>query len=126
MPKPTAPKPTTPKPTVPKPAVPVQTAPICTRRTSSWPNPSVRLRSLERRAEITNDRATEAAADLRAVPFMSYSTAHLAARIWTLRGRFTVCDAHYVALAEALGAPLVTGDRRLASAAADLIEVLVV
>jgi predicted nucleic acid-binding protein len=37
-------------------------------------------------------------------------------RIWTLRQNLTAYDAAYVALAEALDAPLLTCDRRLAAA----------
>jgi predicted nucleic acid-binding protein len=37
-------------------------------------------------------------------------------RIWELRCNVTVCDAAYVALAEALDAPLLTCDRALARA----------
>jgi predicted nucleic acid-binding protein len=37
--------------------------------------------------------------------------------MWQLRGSLTAYDAAYVALAEALGAPLITCDRTLASAA---------
>jgi predicted nucleic acid-binding protein len=37
-------------------------------------------------------------------------------RIWELRGNLTAYDAAYVALAEALEAPLVTRDERLAAA----------
>jgi len=84
------------------------------------------LRALERRAEISAARANEAAADLRSVPIRRYPTEPLATRIWTLRGRFTIDDGHYVALAEVLGAPLLTGDRRLATAAADLITVVTI
>jgi predicted nucleic acid-binding protein len=38
-------------------------------------------------------------------------------RIWDLRNNLTAYDAAYVALAEALGAPLLTRDRRLVTAA---------
>jgi predicted nucleic acid-binding protein len=38
-------------------------------------------------------------------------------RIWELRNNLTAYDAAYVALAEALEAPLLTRDRRLAAAA---------
>jgi predicted nucleic acid-binding protein len=38
-------------------------------------------------------------------------------RIWDLRNNLTAYDAVYVALAEALGVPLLTRDRRLAGAA---------
>ncbi len=45
-----------------------------------------------------------------------YPHAPLAARIWELRENLTAYDAAYVALAEALDAPLVTMDARLARA----------
>jgi predicted nucleic acid-binding protein len=38
-------------------------------------------------------------------------------RVWELRNNLTAYDAVYVALAEALGASLLTRDRRLAGAA---------
>lgn len=41
----------------------------------------------------------------------------LLARIWGLRDNLTAYDATYVALAEALGCPLLSADRRLAGAA---------
>jgi predicted nucleic acid-binding protein len=37
-------------------------------------------------------------------------------RVWSLRDNLTAYDAAYVALAEALDAPLLTRDRRMASA----------
>ena len=63
---------------------------------------------------------------LLALPLHMYPTDALVARIWSLRGHITVYDAHYVALAEALEAPLLTGDHRLASATEALIEVITV
>lgn len=45
-----------------------------------------------------------------------YPHAPLVARIWGLRENLTAYDAAYVALAEALDAPLVTMDARLAQA----------
>ncbi len=45
-----------------------------------------------------------------------YPHAPLAARIWELRENLSAYDAAYVALAEALDAPLVTMDARLARA----------
>ena len=41
---------------------------------------------------------------------------HLLERIWGWRANLTAYDATYVALAEVLGQPLVTADRRLAAA----------
>lgn len=43
-----------------------------------------------------------------------YPHAPLLGRIWALRENVTAYDAAYVALAEALGVPLVTRDARLA------------
>ena len=40
----------------------------------------------------------------------------LLGRMWQLRNNLTACDAACVALAEALGIPLLTRDRRLAAA----------
>ena len=48
---------------------------------------------------------------------MRYEHEFLLARIWLLRNNLSAYDATYVALAEALQAPLVTRDRRLANAA---------
>lgn len=45
-----------------------------------------------------------------------HSHASLLARVWQLRSNLTAYDAVYVALAESLGATLLTGDRRLANA----------
>ena len=45
-----------------------------------------------------------------------YPFAPFAHRIWTLRETVTTYDAWYVAIAEALDAPLATRDRRLARA----------
>ena len=55
--------------------------------------------------------ALEDYADLRAT---RYGHVPLRARVWELRHNLTAYDAAYVALAEALEAPLVTTDARLA------------
>ncbi len=57
-----------------------------------------------------------ALADLALFPLQRHSHAPLLPRIWDLRENLTAYDATYVALAEALAAPLLTRDRRLASA----------
>lgn len=48
----------------------------------------------------------------------------LSARVWSLRERLSAYDATYAALAEGLGADLLTTDRRLAHAAVDIVSVL--
>jgi predicted nucleic acid-binding protein len=60
--------------------------------------------------------ADQAVADLREWPGDRYRHQPLLERAWELRAGVRSWDALYVALAEALGAPLLTMDRRLASA----------
>lgn len=54
--------------------------------------------------------------DLLALPVELFGHAPLARRAWELRSAVTAYDACYVALAEALEAPLATLDQRLARA----------
>ena len=49
-------------------------------------------------------------------PIRRYPHRILLTRIWELRHNLTAYDAAYVALAEAIGAPLLTADRKLARA----------
>ena len=53
---------------------------------------------------------------LAVFPLQRYSHEPLLPRIWELRENLTAYDAAYVALAEALDAPLLTGDERIARA----------
>jgi predicted nucleic acid-binding protein len=66
--------------------------------------------------EIDEPRGRAALADLGAFPFVRYPHDFLLSRVWELRNNLTAYDAVYVALAEALDAPLLTRDRRLAAA----------
>jgi predicted nucleic acid-binding protein len=50
------------------------------------------------------------------LPLSRYPHDVLLPRVWELRHNLTAYDAVYVALAEALDAPLLTCDRRLAAA----------
>lgn len=61
-------------------------------------------------------RAGEALEDLASFPMTLYSHRPFLRRIWELRHNVTAYDAAYLALAEALDAPLVTCDHALASA----------
>lgn len=61
-------------------------------------------------------RAQQALVDLAALPLVRAPHVPLLRRIWELRENLTPYDAAYVALAKALDAPLLTGDRRLADA----------
>ncbi len=62
-------------------------------------------------------RGAEALEDLADFPIARYPHQPFLSRIWELRHNLTAYDAAYLALAEALAAPLVTRDAKLASAA---------
>ena len=66
--------------------------------------------------EIGQERGRAALADLADFPLRRYPHRFLLPRVWELRSNLTAYDAMYVALAEALDAPLLTRDRRLATA----------
>jgi predicted nucleic acid-binding protein len=74
------------------------------------------LRRQVRSGDVDRRRAVLALADLAAVPLQRAPHRPLLDRCWELRDNLTVYDAAYVALAEALGVTLLTGDRRLARA----------
>jgi predicted nucleic acid-binding protein len=61
-------------------------------------------------------RASEAVEDFRFLSVRRYPHVPLLERVWELRETVTASDAAFVALAEALDAPLVTTDLRLARA----------
>ena len=67
--------------------------------------------------EIDGERGGAALEDLAVVPLRRYPHDLLLPRVWELRNNLTAYDAVYIALAEALEAPLLTRDRRLAAAA---------
>jgi predicted nucleic acid-binding protein len=67
--------------------------------------------------EIDSERGRAALADLADLPLYRYPHNFLLRRVWDLRDSLTAYDAAYVALAEALDAPLLTRDQRLAAAA---------
>lgn len=68
------------------------------------------------RGILTTERGTTALQDLENIKMTRYPHTSLLGRIWELRDNLTAYDAAYVALAEALDAPLITLDRRLAQA----------
>lgn len=65
---------------------------------------------------ISDRRFSAALDDLEAIDLERYPTLPLIWRSYELRANVTAYDALYVALAEALGCGLVTGDQRLATA----------
>ena len=66
--------------------------------------------------EITAETGRIALTDLADLRLFRHPHDVLLPRVWDLRNDLTAYDAVYVALAEALDAPLVTRDRRLAAA----------
>ena len=73
------------------------------------------LRRYTLAGELDSGRGLEALEDLADLPLIRYPHDLLLPRIWELRRNVTAYDAAYVALAEALAAPLVTRDAALAS-----------
>ncbi len=73
------------------------------------------LRRYALAGEMDAIRGLEALEDLADLPLTRYPHDLLLPRIWELRRNLTAYDAAYVALAEALAAPLVTRDAALAS-----------
>ncbi len=66
--------------------------------------------------QIDSARGSGVLVILAALPLNRYPHALLLPRVWELRHNLTAYDAVYIALAEALDAPLLTRDRRLAAA----------
>jgi predicted nucleic acid-binding protein len=84
------------------------------------------LARLERTGELTRAEADDAAAAWSTFPCDRVHDVSLLAPLWTLRHRLRIADAHYVALAQALDAPLLTADRRLATAVGPGVSVMLV
>jgi len=72
------------------------------------------LRRYERAGDLDGGRAAQALDDLVSFRIERYPHHLFLPRVWSLRGNATAYDACYLALAEALDAPLLTRDRRLA------------
>ena len=75
---------------------------------------------------INAPRGRTALSDLVDLPLQRYRQDVFLARIWALRGNLTAYDAAYIALAEALDAPLLTRDARLAAAAGHHAQIILV
>jgi len=63
--------------------------------------------------ELDDERGQAAVSDFGDLPVVRYPHESLRHRIWELRHNVTAYDAVYIALAEALDAPLVTADTHL-------------
>lgn len=63
---------------------------------------------------LATQRCQQALADFANFPIYRHPHGHLLSRIWELRDNLSAYDAAYVALAEMLGASLLTHDRKIA------------
>ncbi|WP_419947246.1 type II toxin-antitoxin system VapC family toxin [Candidatus Poriferisodalis sp.] len=80
------------------------------------------LRRLELSSQCSRLEATASHRELARFDFELYPFTPFADRIWELRFNLTAYDAWYVALAESLGWPLVTLDRKMANASGTRCE----
>ena len=81
------------------------------------------LRRLWLLKQLSASRAVEAIGDLRALRLVRFPHEELLEGMWRLRVNHSAYDATYVALAEALDAPLATCDKKLAAAVAGKVQV---
>ncbi len=84
------------------------------------------LRRLEGAGSLLEARARGAIELLSRLPVTRHPARALLPRVWALREDLTAYDAMYVALAEALHAPLLTCDERLGRAPGHGAEIVVV
>ena len=83
------------------------------------------LRRLERIGDISRLEANSAQSDLLRFDIELFPFAPFGDRVWALRSNLSSYDAWYVALAEALGCPLVTLDRKLSRAPGPTCDIIV-
>jgi predicted nucleic acid-binding protein len=84
------------------------------------------IRREHQRGRLDRTEARQAVEDLQSWPGARYGHRFLLDRAWELRDSVRGWDAMYVALAESLGAPLLTTDGRLAAASGPECEIRVV
>lgn len=82
------------------------------------------LRKMVFRGDIDVELAEESREVFRSLRLSRHAlTEEMSDRVWALRHNISAYDASYVALAETLGVPLVTTERRLCEAVKDLVSV---
>lgn len=82
------------------------------------------LRRLAGSGKIDDAVAARAFADLQKTPAKYWPFIALAEGIWAQRGRVSSYDAAYLTLAQKLGVPLLTTDRKLATVATHFVTTL--
>lgn len=80
---------------------------------------------LERSRAISSAEADRAVAAWQRLAVTRLSVEQLLSEIWSLRDTIRISDSHYVALAQALQAPLLTADHRLARSPVPGLSVLI-
>ena len=74
------------------------------------------LRRLHARGKLNSTEANQLLESMRDLRIERYAHTPLVTRVWAWRDNLTDDDATFVALAETLGAPLLTADAKLAAA----------
>jgi len=83
------------------------------------------MQGLRRHDRNGRHDAVRALRQFRLLEIQRFDHEPLLPRIWELRHNLTAYDAAYIALAEVVGAPLFTSDRRIANAPGHHAEVIV-
>ena len=81
------------------------------------------LRRYVASSQLSAARGRQAVDDLMSLRLRRWSHLSLVPRVWALRDNLSAYDAAYVTLAEALDAPLLTCDRKLANASGHRAQV---
>jgi predicted nucleic acid-binding protein len=84
------------------------------------------LRRLVQSGEVTAERADAAVTDLGLLRLIRHSHVDFLVRAWELRQNFTMYDAMYLALAEALDASVVTCDGPFGAAPGHAVRIEVI
>jgi predicted nucleic acid-binding protein len=84
------------------------------------------LKRMTTARRLTEPQAEELSLAFRRAPIEYLHTWPYAERIWKWRHNLSPYDAAYVALANDLGAPLLTTDNRLARAAAGVVTIIAI
>ncbi len=84
------------------------------------------LKRMTSAKRLSKPEADQLALVLRRTPMQYMHTWPYSERVWSWRDNLSPYDAVYVALADDLGAPLLTTDSRLGRAASELVAVITV